>query len=57
MESFVNKKAKNIVKKLIEDLTDRCGFDHQWDETDEEIQKEIKKIWIGIIKEELLKGD
>ncbi len=33
--------ARTIVQAVLADLRDRAGFDHWWDEIDEDIQAEI----------------
>jgi len=45
--------AKLIVDDIIDDLCDRRGLRQEWDETDEDIQKEIKDTWKNIILQHL----
>ena len=33
--------AQRIIKKVFDDLYDRGGFDHWWDDIDSDIQQEI----------------
>ena len=44
------------VLAIIYDLSDRRGLKHEWVHIDEDIQKEIKDIWIEIIKEAMREG-
>ena len=41
------------VLAIIYDLSDRRGLKHEWVHIDEDIRKEIKDIWVEIIKEAL----
>jgi len=47
-------KEDKWVERIIEDLTDRKGFRQCWEETDEEIQNEIRETWIDILKNPLI---
>jgi hypothetical protein len=38
----IKKLSKNIFKVVEEDLRDRRGIRHEWDNVDEDIQKEIR---------------
>lgn len=38
-------KAWKIVDAILDDLTDRRGFRQTWDETDDDVQAEIRKAW------------
>ena len=40
-----------IVRKIIEDLTDRGGLQQAWEAIDEEIQDEIKSTWCDIVRD------
>lgn len=39
-----------IVVGILDDLTGRKGFDHQWDAVDEGIQLEIIRDWLDIVR-------
>jgi len=52
MES--KEKAKNIVDKIIRDLSDRRGLRQEWEQIDLDIQEEIKETWIGIVTQFLV---
>lgn len=41
--------AEKIQSGILEDVTDRRGWEHEWYNMDEDIQKEIKESWIKII--------
>ena len=41
--------AKLIVEELIEDISDRRGLKHEWEQIDDDIQQEIKSEWSKII--------
>lgn len=45
--------AKNIVFKIIEDLTDRRGLEQQFNNFDDDIQEEIVSKWIEIVEKSL----
>lgn len=45
--------SKEILDDILYDLTDRKGFRHQWDATDEDVREEIKVAWLKIIQEKL----
>ena len=40
-----------IVRKLLDDLTDRRGLKHEWHSIDKEVQKEIIRTWIKIVRQ------
>ena len=40
--------AKNMLKELLADLTDRRGLRQEWESIDEDVRKEIKKEWTAI---------
>lgn len=44
-------KAKQIVKAILADVTDRRGWRQAWDEFDEDIKQEIQESWEGIVNE------
>ncbi len=44
--------ANAIVQKIIEDLTDRRGLRQTWEEMDTVTQREIKRKWGKIIRDE-----
>jgi hypothetical protein len=50
------KTANKIVKRIVDDLTDRRGLRQEWEGIDDEIQKEIKSVWKKIIIEEMQKN-
>ena len=54
MES--KEKAKNIVDKIIRDLSDRRGLRQEWEQIDLDIQEEIKETWIGIVTQFLVQN-
>lgn len=37
-----------IVKELLDDLTDRKGLRHEWESIDDDIKKEIIERWIEL---------
>lgn len=37
--------AEEVVKRILDDLTDRKGLRHAWESIDEEIQQEIIEAW------------
>jgi len=45
--------AKEIVDRILDDLTDRRGLRHEWDLIDEDIKNEIRTSWFDIINEVL----
>lgn len=45
--------ARNIVDKIIEDLSDRRGLRQEWNSIDEDIKEEIIQVWTNIIIENL----
>jgi hypothetical protein len=45
--------SRTIVEEIIGDLIDRGGFDGVWDDTDSEIQDEIRDAWIAIVRSHL----
>jgi hypothetical protein len=45
--------ARACVRRLIEDLTDRQGFDHAWGATDDDVRNEIIETWVEIVKDSL----
>lgn len=38
--------ARQIVKAIMADFTDRRGLRHQWDQIDDDIRKEIIATWV-----------
>lgn len=46
-------RSYNIVNAIIADLSDRRGFRQAWDDTDKDIQEEIRLAWINIVKNNL----
>ena len=45
----VNPKANEIMKAILDDVTDRRGWRQEWGGFDEEIQEEIRQTWLKII--------
>ena len=45
-----DKKIKEIVEKIVFDISDRRGLKNEWYAIDEDIQEEIKECWFNIIK-------
>lgn len=41
--------AAIIVDAIIKDLTDRRGLRQEWDAIDDDIQDEIRNVWIQIV--------
>ena len=41
--------AKQIVKDILADLTNRRGLRQEWEQIDDDIQKEIIKEWQTIV--------
>lgn len=41
--------ASIAVDKIIDDLSDRKGLRHEWEQIDEDIQEEIKDQWRLIV--------
>ena len=48
----MSKTAQRIVERIIDDLTDRKGLRHEWDNIDELTQYEIAQEWQRIVDEE-----
>jgi len=48
-------KAEKIVKALESDLTDRRGLRQEWEQIDDDVKQEIRKMWSDIIRKELSK--
>ena len=40
-----------VVQTILDDLTDRRGLRHEWDNIDDDIQKEIIDKWTALVKE------
>jgi hypothetical protein len=45
--------AEEIRDAILDDVTDRRGWRQAWDEFDDDIQQEIKDIWLIVINEVL----
>ncbi len=41
--------AGKAVRKIVEDLRGRGGFDHVWDSLDDGVRNEIRNAWIKIL--------
>lgn len=39
-----------ILSEILADLTDRRGFRQQWEGCDDDIQEEIRRAWLKIIR-------
>lgn len=50
MTKGVGQQAEEIVDAIIDNLTDRKGLRHEWDNIDEEIQAEIRADWMLIAR-------
>jgi len=50
MKRAVGQQAEEIADAIIDDLTDRKGLRHEWDNIDEDIQAEIRAGWINIAR-------
>jgi hypothetical protein len=48
--------AQNIVEKIIDDISDRSGIGNEWECLDEDIQDEIREVWVKIIEKEIATG-
>jgi hypothetical protein len=42
--------AERCVDEILNDMTDRKGLRHEWDNIDEGIQEEIRTTWIGFVR-------
>lgn len=51
----VSKEARDAVKQIIDDMTDRRGLRQEWDAIDDDIQKEIRETWQKIVHEAIVK--
>jgi len=49
---MTRREAAAIVTELIDNLTDRKGFDAVWDEMDTGDQYEMREAWISIVLDE-----
>jgi len=52
----VEKVAKEIVKAVLDDVTDRRGWRQEWDRFDSDIQQEIRETHTDIVKKILQKA-
>lgn len=48
-------KVKTAVKKIVDDIQERCGLGNEWELIDQLTQQEIKDEWFGILLKELEK--
>ena len=46
--------SSTIVDQILSDLTDRKGFDQEWNQVDDDIQEEIKQTWVEIVYGEII---
>jgi len=51
----LSKTAKKIIKRIEQDITDRCGIGNEWEAIDDESKKEIRDEWQQIIVDEIRK--
>jgi len=47
--------AYRIVFKIVDDLTDRRGFDYIWDGCDTFVREELCQKWLTIVNDEIEK--
>lgn len=52
--SKVSKEARDAVRKIVADLSDRRGLRQEWEQIDRDIQKEIRSMWEQIIHEAIV---
>ena len=45
--------ANDIVTTVLNDLENRSGFDHWWDDVDEEIQDEVRQVLAAKVQQVL----
>lgn len=50
------KLAERILKRLMDDFTDRRGFRQEWDLVDKDVKDEWRETWKAMIIKELKKG-
>lgn len=50
-ERIEREHARKIVKAIINDLTNRRGLRHEWDQIDDDIRREIVNTWTDIVEE------
>lgn len=50
MPMAVGLQSEKIVDAIIADMTDRGGFQNEWDATDEETKAEIRAAWMLIAR-------
>lgn len=43
--------AEEIRDAILDDVTDRRGWRQEWDEFDDDVQEEIKDVWLIVINE------
>jgi len=53
LDGAIVSKEESIVFSILEDFTDRRGLRQAWEEINEDIQEEILKEWIKIVKSNL----
>jgi hypothetical protein len=41
--------AKNAIRSILKDLSDRRGLKHQWEQIDQDIKEEIVAKWEQIV--------
>lgn len=47
-----NDRNKRILFDLVADFTDRRGLRQEWEQIDEDVQEEIFRTWLRIIKKQ-----
>lgn len=45
--------AQQIVKDIIEDLSDRRGLRHEWEQIDDDVKVDIVSTWEAIVQAHL----
>ena len=50
MKKAVGLQAEEIVDAIVRDMTDRGGFQNEWEATDEETKAEIRTAWMLIAR-------
>jgi hypothetical protein len=49
--------ARKIMRGILADITDRRGWRQEWDEFDDDIKREIRRVWLKIILDALPQKD
>lgn len=53
----MEKMAKAIVRRIIDDLTDRSGLRQAWEDIDKDVRREITRAWVKIVEDEAAPDD